>query len=274
MNHSASKCKALLEVICIFLLTFLAVKALKITFLGKWQSAHLPKPFLNHTLMMGIPLLILLLTRRSFAAYGISFKNMKYHLKIVWICILPVGLASSVFAFVDWEKWSGALILAPVYVALLFILGGLLRKQPSLGNGIALGALLLFTAIPLSASVITGRNILSFLYHFIFVGFGEEILFRGYFQSRLNIAFGRPFRFLGVKWGWGIFIMALFFGFAHVLNPFNPFLGQFGLCWPYGFWTFFIGLLFGYLREKTGSIVVPALIHGIPQALASLFFGL
>jgi len=274
MNSSPSKSKAFLEVICVFLLTFLAVKFLKITFLGKWQNSYLPKPFLNHTLMMSIPLLLLVLTRRRFAAYGISFKNMKYHLKIVWISLLPVLLASSVFAFIDWEKWSGALILAPIYLALLFILGGLLRKQSSLGNGIALGALLLFAATPLSAGTITGRSILGFLYHFIFVGFGEEILFRGYFQSRLNIAFGRPFRFLGVQWGWGIIIVSLIFGFAHVLNPFNPFLGHFGLCWPYGFWTFFIGLMFGYLREKTGSIVAPALIHGIPQALASLFFGL
>jgi membrane protease YdiL (CAAX protease family) len=274
MNRSPSKSQALLEVICVFLLTILAVKVLKITFLGKWQSAHLPKPFLNHTLMMGIPLLLLVLTRRSFAVYGISFKNMKYHLKIVLICLLPVMIASSVFAFVDWEKWSGALILAPVYLALLFVLAGFLRKQPSLGNGVTLGVFLLLAATPLSAGTITGKNILGFLYHFIFVGFGEEILFRGYFQSRLNIAFGRPFRFFGVKWGWGIIIVSLIFGFAHVLNPFNPFLGQFGLVWPYGFWTFFTGLLFGYLREKTGSVVAPALIHGIPQAFASLFFGL
>jgi len=274
MNRSASKSKALLEVICVYLLVFLAVKVLKITFLGKWQSSVLPKPFLNHILMMGIPLLLLALTKRNFAVYGISFKNMKYHLKIVLICLLPVLMASSVFAFIDWEKWSGALILAPIYLALLFIFGGLLRKQTTLGNGVTLCALLLFAATPLSAGTITGRSILSFLYHFIFVGFGEEILFRGYFQSRFNLAFGRPFRFLGVKWGWGIIITSLIFGFAHVLNPFNPFLGQFGLCWPYGFWTFFIGLMFGYLREKTGSIVVPALLHGTPQALASLFFGL
>ncbi len=274
MNRSASKSKAILEVICVFFLTFLAVKVLKITFLGKWQSSVLPKPFLNHTLMMGIPLLLLALTRRSFSAYGISFKNMKYHLKIVLICLLPVLIASSVFAFVDWEKWSGALILAPVKLGLLFVMAALLRKQPTLGNGVTLCALLLFAVTPLSAGTITGKNIIGFFYHFIFVGFGEEILFRGYFQSRLNIAFGRPFRFLGVKWGWGIIIVSLIFGFAHVLNPYNPFLGRFGLCWPYGFWTFFSGLMFGYLREKTGSIVTPALIHGIPNAFASLFFGL
>jgi membrane protease YdiL (CAAX protease family) len=31
-----------------------------------------------------------------------------------------------------------------------------------------------------------------FMFHF--AGFGEEILFRGYFQSRLNEDFGRPWR--------------------------------------------------------------------------------
>ena len=43
----------------------------------------------------------------------------------------------------------------------------------------------------------------------LFVGFGEENLYRGYMQSRLNEAFGRPYRFFGVPFGWGVFVTAL-----------------------------------------------------------------
>jgi membrane protease YdiL (CAAX protease family) len=30
--------------------------------------------------------------------------------------------------------------------------------------------------------------------------------------------------------------------------------------------TFFGGFIFSYIREKTGSIVAPAIVHGLPQA--------
>jgi membrane protease YdiL (CAAX protease family) len=38
------------------------------------------------------------------------------------------------------------------------------------------------------------------------------------------------------------------------------------LAW--GFWTIFGGLVFGFVREKSGGILAPALLHGLPQAIA------
>ena len=96
-------------------------------------------------------------------------------------------------------------------------------------------------------------------------------MFRGNIQSRLNAAFGRPFRFWGVPFGWGLLITTLIFGFIHILNPFNPFLGKFDLYIWWGVWTVFAGLTTGYIREKAGSVLPPALLHGSPQAIASLF---
>jgi membrane protease YdiL (CAAX protease family) len=122
-------------------------------------------------------------------------------------------------------------------------------------------------------SAILPERLVSFLFYLMFLGPGEEFLFRGYIQSRLNVAFGRPFRFWGVSWGWGLVISSLLFGFMHILNPFNPFLGKFDLYIWWGVWTVFGGLIFGYVREKAGSILPPALLHGLPQAIASLFLG-
>ena len=68
-------------------------------------------------------------------------------------------------------------------------------------------------------------------------------------------------------------ITALLFGLMHVLNPFNPFLGKFDLYIWWGVWTIFGGLSNGYIREKTGSVLPPAILHGLPQAIASLFLG-
>ena len=39
-------------------------------------------------------------------------------------------------------------------------------------------------------------------------------------------------------------------------------------------WTFFGGLASSFVREKSGSIAAPALLHGLPQAIASALPGL
>jgi membrane protease YdiL (CAAX protease family) len=59
----------------------------------------------------------------------------------------------------------------------------------------------------------------------------------------------------------------LLFGFSHVLNPFDPLNGSFDLAWWWGFWTFFSGIFYGFVREKTGSVVAAGIAHGLPDAV-------
>jgi membrane protease YdiL (CAAX protease family) len=49
------------------------------------------------------------------------------------------------------------------------------------------------------------------------------------------------------------------------------FLGKYDLYIWWGVWTVFAGLTTGYIREKAESVLPPALLHGTPQAMASLF---
>jgi hypothetical protein len=120
------------------------------------------------------------------------------------------------------------------------------------------------------ASVPAGKAIALFLTYALFVGFGEEILYRGYIQSRLNEAFGKPYRFFGVAFGWGAILTALLFGLSHagLLGFLLGLSTKVTLAWS--LWTFFGGLVFGFVREKTGSILAPALLHGLPQAIATV----
>jgi membrane protease YdiL (CAAX protease family) len=107
-----------------------------------------------------------------------------------------------------------------------------------------------------------------FLTYALFVGFGEEMLYRGYMQSRLDEVFGKPFRFYGVAFGWGVVITCSLFGLTHV-GVLCWLLGLGGdVIWAWGLWTFFSGLVFSLVREKSGSILAPALLHGVPQAFA------
>jgi len=91
----------------------------------------------------------------------------------------------------------------------------------------------------------------------VFVGFLEEFFFRGYIQSRFNAVFGKPFRYRGVGFGWGLVFAALIFGLFHPITVLgsNP--------WPWALWTAALGLVLGYLREKTGSVIAPAILHGV-----------
>jgi membrane protease YdiL (CAAX protease family) len=87
---------------------------------------------------------------------------------------------------------------------------------------------------------------------FLAIGVPEEVFFRGYLQSRWNAGLGRPWRLFGARLGWGYLIQAAVFAVCHLAT---------------GDWTrlrvFFFALLAGWLRERSGSILGPAVYHGV-----------
>jgi membrane protease YdiL (CAAX protease family) len=88
------------------------------------------------------------------------------------------------------------------------------------------------------------------------IGLSEEFFFRGYVQTRLNHAFGKPYRLLGARWGWGLIAAALLFGLCHIVDG-N--LGRMKVA--------FFGVFAGWLRERSPSIAVPAAYHGVSNIL-------
>ena len=92
-------------------------------------------------------------------------------------------------------------------------------------------------------------------------------MFRGYFQSRLNQAFGRPVRLFGIQFGIGLVIASLLFGLLHAFNTYDPAVGLSSLAWGWALSSFVGGLFFGVIREKTGTLVAPSIAHGLPDAV-------
>jgi hypothetical protein len=137
-----------------------------------------------------------------------------------------------------------------------------------LGGGLAL----LFIVVPMLTMTLfgglvpktkgPGYVVSTLLFQFFLSGIGEEIVYRGYIQSRLNAAFGRPVEIGGVRFGAGLFITAALFGLAHALSGFNPFVSSFRINLFYGLVTGVWGLVYGLLRERTGSIVGAGILHG------------
>ena len=196
-------------------------------------------------------------------------KKLKYQLDITAYGFFPFFVLSVLLTWIDWNQWAGAVLISITEIGLLFWFARMVRDKPAWQNSGVIGSFLLF---PLASQISTklGSVIIAIIYFYLFVALSEEILFRGYIQSRLNSVFGRPKRFFGISWGWGLIISSVFFGLWHL--GWKP--GT--LEWPHVLWTMFAGLIFGFVREKSESVIAPALLHGImnygPQAILFYLF--
>jgi len=90
----------------------------------------------------------------------------------------------------------------------------------------------------------------------LLIALPEEFFFRGYLQTQFDQVWGRPYRLLGAEVGIGLPLAAALFAACHVL---------FG--GPARLIVFFPGLLYGWLRARTGTIAVPTLYHAFSNLL-------
>lgn len=269
------KAKAIGEVIIVLSLILLLIALTALSPAGRWERQVLRRPFIEYGVMIAASLLGLAASRRKPAACGLSWRHLAYQLDIAATVLVPAAIGSAACALVDYKEWSGALVLAAVQIAVLVTSAWLLRRKPTQNqNNYLAGLALPVASLNLALQNSVGDAVSAFIFYVFFLGLGEELLFRGYIQSRLNVALGRPFQFWGIRWGWGIVITSALFGGMHVLNLGGLASGQWELTWWWGFWTFWSGLVFGLVREKSGGIIASVILHGLPQAIASAVTGL
>ncbi len=72
---------------------------------------------------------------------------------------------------------------------------------------------------------------------------------------------------LGIPFGVGLIVSSLLFGLLHVLNTFDPAIGLSSLEWGLLIGNAVAGLFFGFIREKTGTLLAPGIAHGLPDAV-------
>ena len=145
-----------------------------------------------------------------------------------------------------------AVVLPPFAAAFL----GFAELLPRLPAGLA-RALAPYAGAPrLSFRLPEGFALLA-LVQLVVVALPEEMLYRGFVQTALaRRAPGRGVTVLGARLGAGFLLTQVLFAAGHLvaLQP-----------WRLG--TFFPGLLFGWLRERTGGLAAPVVLH----ALSNLF---
>ena len=274
---------SLLEVLLVFILLkplgwwldAIGVYEWEVKNLGGWS-------YLGGLLLYLVPLLILIIARRDFRSYGITCKHWQQSLDLAMhvfpIKLLPwfLGIAAMFILNQDYTDLSVALILTGGYmlaIVLLFFSLNRYQQKPEPGRKTTLTNITVLAAITFAPIVInlalgrfSGRVASTVLWQLVFSGFGEELKWRGYFQSRLNHGFGRPYKTFGVQFGPGLLITAVLFGISHGLNTFNPLIGHWSFQWEWALFTLFSGLFFGIVREKSQDILAPGILHGVPDA--------
>ena len=273
------KGKSILEVVIVLGLSSLFTWWLNAQFAQSAIDREVQR-WIGGAIFIAISLIIMALTRQPWREYGLTLKD--------WRLSFDIGMAGYVARFIPlgalfalvllgfgYRTWLGGALLFVAEALGIWVLLTMLRRQAAkdpLGdarrskvknNIILLGGLLL---LPIVLSIITGRATLlvtsTVLWQLIVSGFGEEIRYRGYYQSRVNQEFGKPYQIMSVRFGPGLIVSAVLFGLVHAFNTFNPLIGQYNLAWPWALWTLIGGFFFGLLREKTDDVVACTIAHG------------
>src|SRR5919197_2667314 len=189
-----------------------------------------------------LPLLAMRGRGEDYADFGITFRAWREDLR----------LFSILFALV-----------APLYVAGFWAFAELVPRLPSW-----LGPLLSpYTQRPAFALRLPDRVGEWVIDNLLVVGLPEEFFYRGYIQGRLRDAWPEGRRFLGARLGRAFWVTALLFAVGH-LAIFRS--------WRLA--VIFPALLFGWMRERTGTVMGAALFHATCNLLALVleasFFGL
>ena len=92
-------------------------------------------------------------------------------------------------------------------------------------------------------------------------GLDEELYFRGLLLLLMHQAFGKGLRIWWADTGWGLWLVVLIFGLAHGFTYEDGALV--GVSFGAIFLTGYIGFILTWMRERTGSLLVPILYHNL-----------
>ncbi len=274
---------ALAEVALAFAIMRVAFRAFKrFTEWGQTETAN-GMNFSPGVAMILVAVVFMALGRRRPEAYALTARPLLPGINAAILCLLLLaacgGVALACGAPFERPPASLAGALGPVGVnlaATLLLLGLLWRFGRVIERTPGVIGLLLLVAVALSPIAMAlaqqrtiGREALTVVWVLGGAGVGEEVFFRGFVQSRLNESFGRPWRLFGVDFGPGLLVASALFGLVHVLNSADYFVGVWRFAWWHGLATAST-LFYGFLREKYGSVLAPAIVHGFGDLLIRL----
>ncbi|MDD5081849.1 MAG: type II CAAX endopeptidase family protein [Dehalococcoidales bacterium] len=116
------------------------------------------------------------------------------------------------------------------------------------GIPLGMGEYFIITPVATYPTFTVSYLIRDLVYMVVFVGLGEELLFRGLVQRDMTTIWG---------WKWGLLGASVMFMVMHLTWRSIPELG----------FTFLAGLVFGYLYYRTHSLTAAILAHGVGNTI-------
>ena len=185
------------------------------------------------------------------------------------------GLLPNLMEGSDWN-WQGKLLALAATLAIAALpafgwrrVGLTLAQAPgSLASSIPVALLYcaFFVAIAWAfpSGAASGEDI---AFQLTMPGLEEEPFYRGILLFALDRAFTGRVRFLGVDWGWGALLSCMLFGLAHAFG-FSD--GRFSFDAMTMALTAVPSLLAVWLRLRTGSLLLPILLHNFGNSFSLL----
>jgi membrane protease YdiL (CAAX protease family) len=106
------------------------------------------------------------------------------------------------------------------------------------------------------------------LFQLTMPGIAEELAFRGLFLGLLNNVFKKSHRILGAEISWGVVVTSLLFGLWHGIGFDNASNFYFNI--EPILMTLMAGFVLAWLRERTGSLLIPVLFHNLINELGNI----
>jgi membrane protease YdiL (CAAX protease family) len=152
--------------------------------------------------------------------------------------------------------WQGVVCCAVVFPPFVALFIGFTSVLPRLPAGLA-ALLSPYLGAPAFAFRLPESLALAVALQLLVVALPEEVFYRGWLQTAwARLEPGRGVMVLGARLGHGFLATQALFAAGHLVT------GQ-----PWRLATFFPGLLFGWLRARTGSVVAPIVAHALSNLL-------
>ncbi len=248
------------------IVVFLNVKNIPFSFSEK--DAIVLGYFVKFVMTIIFPMVVIDLIYKNKRNFGVFFSKFSSSFKLslrAYTVAGPAGITFLLIGIFGWgfDDWIGSFILTVVYFIAFYFVLKVTAKLPSRRTLIPpnkqIAVYIICSLLTIVFTYFTYATIPWFskiLYYIFIVGLGEELLFRGYIQSSFNVFFGKPFRLGNVNFGWGLIVSALLFGMMHALVVVPP-------LWPWALFTFALGLILGFVREKDGTILSAIILHAM-----------
>lgn len=235
--------------------------------LAGWQYAVLGRPFAEYLALGLTGVLAMALTRSPLSSFGLACTNVRGQLDVAFACLVPYAVGKALTLGVPRSQALASIVEPLIVLGVVAVWTRVLRSRWPEASTPVMVLLLAWPQLAL------GKVASALVFYPLFLAPAEELLFRGFIQARLNLAFGRPWRLAGAAFGLGGILTACLFSLFHVANLPALVQGRLDLAWGMAIPTLAWGLALGYLRERTDSLVPSIIVHGVPQAIAWAVLG-